>query len=327
MFEFVKHNTRPDGRALHAIRPTSIQTQILKRNTFGSAFVSLDSSTQVIAATSLLVCKPLPLAPNKGFVEISLNIGPVSHSKYNHSQRFISSSNNQFISPDLTYHESQKSIESWLTRTLLGSKSSSTSSQIIDLDSLCIEPSKFVFKIKISLQVINHDGNLQDACFLAMIAALRDTVLPDTQIYSDESGNEVVGLLDPDSNDGNTGIGQKLKMGCIPIPLTIGLFQYNKEKQNNKGIHHLNAMNYKMLADPTIKEENVLSGTISVVVGIPNVDVATTGEGQDDKQSKFSILSIHKAGGKAVMKPSDIAASIELCKGRALEIFPILKRI
>jgi exosome complex RNA-binding protein Rrp42 (RNase PH superfamily) len=52
------------------------------------------------------------------------------------------------------------------------------SSRITDREGLCILQGKLVWSLQVDLQLINDDGNLIDAFFLAAILALKNTRLP-----------------------------------------------------------------------------------------------------------------------------------------------------
>jgi len=55
-------------------------------------------------------------------------------------------------------------------------------SRAIDRETLCIVQSKLVWNLQIDLFVLNEDGNLVDACFLATVAALMNTRLPEVTL-------------------------------------------------------------------------------------------------------------------------------------------------
>ena len=56
------------------------------------------------------------------------------------------------------------------------------SSRAIDRESLCIVQGRLVWNLQVDLYVINEDGNLLDACFLATVAALMNTRLPEVTL-------------------------------------------------------------------------------------------------------------------------------------------------
>lgn len=56
------------------------------------------------------------------------------------------------------------------------------SSRAIDRESLCIVQGRLVWNLQVDLYVLNEDGNLVDACFLAAIACLMNTRLPEVTL-------------------------------------------------------------------------------------------------------------------------------------------------
>lgn len=88
---------------------------------------------------------------------------------------------------------SQQSIEqtqSMLSQLMLDIL---TESKCIDDRTLCIAPGKLAWSLYIDLVCLNHDGNVQDACTLAMVSALRTVRLPEiafVDVQEDGSGGE-----------------------------------------------------------------------------------------------------------------------------------------
>lgn len=60
------------------------------------------------------------------------------------------------------------------------------SSRAIDRESLCIVQGRLVWQVTIEIIVINEDGNLMDACFIAALTALMNTRLPEVTISRDK---------------------------------------------------------------------------------------------------------------------------------------------
>ena len=56
------------------------------------------------------------------------------------------------------------------------------SSRAIDRESVCIVQGRLVWSVQVDLYIINEDGNLVDACFLAAVAALMNTRLPEVTL-------------------------------------------------------------------------------------------------------------------------------------------------
>lgn len=59
------------------------------------------------------------------------------------------------------------------------------SSRATDNEGLCIIQGKLVWSLTVELQLLNDDGNLMDAFFLAAILALKNTRLPEVSLKQD----------------------------------------------------------------------------------------------------------------------------------------------
>ena len=59
------------------------------------------------------------------------------------------------------------------------------SSRATDKEGLCIIQGKLVWSLTVDLQLLNDDGNLIDAFFLAAVLALKNTRLPEVSMKGD----------------------------------------------------------------------------------------------------------------------------------------------
>lgn len=346
--QFLKVNTRPSARPLHTARPTTILQSTLTRNASGSALVRI-GETRVLAGTTLMVGKPSASSPKCGDISIKIDMGPLCSPKYNSSNRIQPLEYKWNANYQQQSLDKQRSIESWIMRTLIypsrnnhnsniNSSFTNTKSNgsVIDLEQLGIEEHKSAWRIVVSVLILNYDGNVEDAAFLAVVAALKDTVLPPTKTVANEIGMEVValntsnldGLNNNQNESNNERVGKRLQLNCIPIPLTFGFFLVHEKDGDNGNIMeptHIKSMNrrneYKMIVDPDEMEENVIDGFMSIVVGVD------ANREQDDLNKEILVLSVNKPGGKVIVKAQDIAACMQLCKGRALELAPILSKM
>lgn len=143
-------------------------------------------------------------------------------------------------------------------------------SRAIDLEKLCLIPGKKVYVLFIDIYALNHDGNLIDASAFAALAALINTKVP---VYVVE-GSEIKRTSDY----------VPLPMRNYPIAVTFA----------NIGD--------KMVVDPWLEEEEVMSARLTVTVD------------KDDR-----ICSLQKGGG-GVLTPQQILEAIEVAKEKAKEV-------
>ena len=181
------------------------------QNTLGSSKCSI-GNTIISSGVNILVGSPSFNLPKSGELEFNVSFGPICSSKYDWG----------------------KSDEASVIEMLLGQIYSN--SNVIDVEQLCIELGKYAFKLEINLVCICNDGNVLDACILAATAALRSIKIPAIQIVDNKL---VVNKNLPTS---------ELKLRCLPIPITIGIF------------------NNIFLLDPSCEEESYIDGKYTAVV-------------------------------------------------------------
>ncbi|KAB7495300.1 Exosome complex component RRP45 [Armadillidium nasatum] len=116
-------------------------------------------------------------------------------------------------------------------------------SRCLDVESLCIMAEESVWQFKVDVTVLNHGGNLGDACNLAAVAALRHFHRPDVTVEED-------GRVTIHTHEEKELIPTFLKK--IPVCLTFALFEVEDDCIT--------------LIDPTETEERVMSGKL--VVGL-----------------------------------------------------------
>jgi RNase PH-related exoribonuclease len=185
-----------------------------------------------------------------------------------------------------------QSIESFVKRTIVNSN-------MIDLEQLCIHEGKACWKIDVSCTAINHDGNIVDAFILGAVTALMDVRLPKVKMDK-VHGQEVVNLIEEEmAEQMDPMIGKKLMFVKSCIPLTVGLFQG------------------KMLVDPTLEEESLCDGMMTVVVDSMSVK-------KNNGILTGDVLSISKSGGSVLSSMEEIAACVQLAYGRTIEMNAIL---
>jgi len=176
------------------------------------------------------------------------------------------------------------SIESHIQRVV-------RTSGVVDLAGLGIVSGKAAWRLNVGCVVLNDAGNLFDAGLLGCMSALVNTRLPRTQV-DDKAGQSdamvrVVAGEDAD-NCGSGGVKLKLNIDCMPIPLTIGMFDD------------------KLLVDPDDEEEDILDGTLTVVVNLAD-----------------GIVSMDKRG-RTIMTPEQLAACVHMARGRGKELRDII---
>lgn len=112
----------------------------------------------------------------------------------------------------------------------------------IDLEALCVVAGQAVWNIQVDVSVLDHDGNLHDACSLAAMAALQHYRQPAV----DASGSGMPRLRDPDEAEPSP-----LPLHHVPWSVTFVL---------------LGAPTPDLVLDPCLAEEAVASGCLTIAL-------------------------------------------------------------
>jgi len=204
----VAENKRLDGRQAYDYRFISI-TFGLDR---GSCTVVL-GHTKVLAVVSCETVVPKPSRPNEGELMINFELSPMAAPHFE------------------TGRMSEQGVE--LNRLL---ERCIKDSRCLDLESLCILAEKLVWKIRLDLHVMNHDGNLVDCASIAAITALCHFRRPDVSMQGEEVTVHKLEERDP----------VPLSIHHMPVCITFAFFEEGKY----------------LLVDPTDLEERVMEGKL-----------------------------------------------------------------
>ncbi len=145
---------RIDGRKFDDIRETSIKTNVIDKKAEGSSWVKL-GNTEVMCGIKMLTGEPYPDQEDTGVMMTSAELVP------------IASPNFEMGRPGEDAIELARVVDRAIRE-----------SGMIELGKLVIEPGEMVWMVSIDLHILNHDGNLLDACNLAAVSALNTTWVP-----------------------------------------------------------------------------------------------------------------------------------------------------
>eukprot|EP00794_Sanderia_malayensis_P007009 gene7009-7794_t len=209
---FLKEDVRPDGRSLREFRKTLLNVDSVS-TAEGSALIKLGNTT-VICGIKAEVAEPTLNFGRSGYIVPNVELPPLCSPR---------------IRPGPQNEQAQVSTQ-FLLETI-------ENSNLVDLSDLCIVENKFVWCIYADLICLNYDGNLQDACLTALLAALHNCQLP-TMIYDEEK----------DELEANADDKTSLKISHNPVACTFGIFDQSQ-----------------LIADPTGEEEMLVSSVITIV--------------------------------------------------------------
>lgn len=162
---------------------------------------------------------------------------------------------------------------------------------MLDLSCLALGEAQ-AWRLQVTLQILENDGNLNDACLLAAVAALIDTRLPTTRQNLQTGRIEIVETTNNDE-------GSLLKYKYIPVPLTLGIYVTDEKTF--------------LLADPAEEEEPLLQGHLTMVVKLDK-----------DNDDKPKIVHLQHSCTTFGLKREDLAVGAHMAYGRDKEIRELL---
>ena len=206
--KFLAHAMRPDGRTLLKTRNTLISASML-RSTNGSAMVRL-GNTSVLCGIRALVTEPREHEPHAGFCFPAVHLSNLT-----------------------SYAEgARRAAAREELGALIAAQMGSVLQGCIDLSRLSIHEGKAVWVLFVDIYVLEHDGNIFDACLLAALTALHSLSLPRVT-YDEEQSTVYYIPKQEDKQDSNN----------------------NKELQGNKKKKELQDKNKKKQKDNDKQQE------------------------------------------------------------------------
>ncbi|XP_055936226.1 uncharacterized protein LOC129965947 [Argiope bruennichi] len=166
----LEHDLRPGGRSLTNFRSVLINTGSIG-TACGSALVKLDD-TSVLCGIKAELTNPLSNEPDKGFFVPNVTLTSICSNRY-------------VPGPPTEQAQvySQIIMDLW------------KNSPFVDPTDLCIAPNKLSWCLFAEMVCLSSDGNVLDACILALMAALRNTKLPEVVVNEETNSIEVTEKL------------------------------------------------------------------------------------------------------------------------------------
>ena len=199
---------RFDGRGLLDFREIVVEGEVSNKAE-GSIRLKV-GKTDVVVGIKLSTGEPYPDSPDKGNLIVSSEFLPLA------SPGFESGP------PGFNSIELARLIDRMVRE-----------SKMIELEKLCIKEGERVWNVFIDIYPINHDGNLIDAAGLAVLIALKNTVMP--------------GLKENNTADYEKRTKEKLHLSKEILPITFSFFKIGNS----------------LFMDPTREEEEATDARIT----------------------------------------------------------------
>ncbi|KAK7097966.1 exosome complex component RRP43-like [Littorina saxatilis] len=221
--KYLEQGVRPDNRELGEFRPTVLD--IGSKN--GSCISTAEGSALIRLGNTIVICgikgelaEPKTETPTEGYLVPNVELSAVCSPQFR---------------PGPPSEQAQ--VLSQFVANVL------KNSQCVELEDLCIAPGKMVWVLYADLICLDYDGNVADACVLALTAALSNTSLPVVRV------DEETGKTETDFKEE-----KKIQLTCTPISATSAIFEDNV-----------------LLVDPTRQEEELSTGLVTVVTDGKNI--------------------------------------------------------
>ncbi|KAL9002823.1 MAG: hypothetical protein Q9188_004285 [Gyalolechia gomerana] len=210
VLEALQQNIRLDGRALDAFR----NIELAFSDEYGVADVQL-GNTRVLTRISASITAPFPDRKFDGIFTVTTELSPMASPAFEVGR--------------------QTDTETLLSRLL---EVALRRSSALSTESLCLLAGQKVWSLSATCHILSHDGNLLDACCIAVLAALQHYRIPDTTV----KGEEVIVHSVEERNR------VPLAMLHHPLCVTMALFEGGE----------------KVIVDATLREEQCSEGEVVV---------------------------------------------------------------
>ncbi|XP_056140635.1 exosome complex component RRP43 [Lampris incognitus] len=210
---FLKENCRPDGRDLLEFRTTTLNIGSIS-TADGSALVKVGNTT-VICGIKAELANPAVDTPNKGYIVPNVDLPPLCSSQFRQGPP----------------GEQAQAASQFIADVI-------ESSEVILAEDLCIVREKLCWVLYCDLMCLDYDGNVMDACIIALLAAMKTTKLPEVTINAETDAPEV-----------NLAKKSGLQIHKHPVGISFSVFD-----------------NSSLTVDPTAEEENFSTAHLTVVV-------------------------------------------------------------
>lgn len=132
----------------------------------------------------------------------------------------------------------------------------------IDAEALCVQSGKWVWRLTVDVTVLDHGGNLVDACIISAVAALRHFRKAEVDVDDEDEGMATDGDGENGNGNGNIVAGpvvlhsDEKEPTPLPLhhtPLTVTFALYTDPSGATTSV--------SALIDPSYREELVMDGT------------------------------------------------------------------
>ncbi|PWA23139.1 hypothetical protein CCH79_00002315 [Gambusia affinis] len=191
---FLKENCRPDGRELSEFRTTTLNIGSIS-TADGSALVKIGNTT-IICGIKAELANPTADAPGKGYIgkyhKLSCRTSLlILLTRFLMTLTCSCSVPNVDLPPLCSSRfrpgppgEQAQAASQFIADII-------ESSEVIKAEDLCVDRGKLCWVLYCDIMCLDYDGNILDACIIALLAALKNTQLPEVTVNKETCSPEV----------------------------------------------------------------------------------------------------------------------------------------
>ncbi len=252
ILSMLERDLRLDGRSPNQYRDISVHVGVIEKAE-GSALAKI-GNTVALVGIKVGVGTPFPDLPDQGVLAVNAEFVPLAFPTFEPGP------------PDENAVELARIIDRSLREL-----------DVVDLKKMTIIPGEKVYIIWLDIYVLDHDGNLTDACMLASMAALLNTKVPKAE--ADDRGFIKLN-----------------KDEATPLPVNRRVV-----------IVSIGKVGGKLIVDPNLEEEQVLEAKLSISIG----DNGVVAGMQKTGLSSFTQEEVEKAVEIALNKSKELFTVID----------------
>ncbi len=280
---------RTDGRSAGESRP--IRMTFSRSHNVSECTVQFGANTRV---SSVVTCQLIPPPhldrPNDGSIAFSVDLSPMSAMGFEYVQPASTLTGQQSSiggGMGQAQDDGQKLLSNRILRIM---ERTLLNGGAIDAEALCVQSGKWVWRLMVDVTVLDHGGNLVDACVLSAIAALRHFRKPEVEV--DENGGGP-SILHSDEREPTP-----LPLHHSPLTVTFGLYSDPTGASTT----------VSALVDPSHREELVMDGTTTFSF------------------NKYGEMCSLDFPGGCELKPRQLVTCATLGKRKCVELCEILEK-
>jgi exosome complex component RRP45 len=271
---------REDGRNMKDIR--KIRLQLGRWDNGSECTVQWGVGTRVTSLCSAALVPPSPDRPSDGMVNFTVDLSPMACTSFLQAPPVATAPTGGRGGPNFS-NTHQRLLSNRILRCL---ERIILTGGALDTEALVLFPGKWVWRLSVSLTVLDQGGNLLDACVFAAMAALRHYRKPHVDLSSPDSNNQDEPISNNKNNNNNNPDARTnaaapvlptlvpsivreatpLPLHHTPLSISFALIPADDDAAVSSPLSSASLV--AALVDPTDREELVQLGSLTVAMNV-----------------------------------------------------------